>query len=45
VANVHSSRLSTRYNPRVIREYGCSVRVSVWAGIVVDIVLGASLLP
>jgi hypothetical protein len=45
VSDVHSSHLWTRDNPRVIREYRWPVRVSVWAGIVGDVVMGAHLLP
>jgi hypothetical protein len=47
VFNVHNSHLWARDNPHAIRERGCQVcfRVSVWAGIVGDIVVGPYLLP
>jgi hypothetical protein len=47
VFNVHNSHLCARDNPHAIRERGCQVRfiVSVWAGIVGDIVMGTCLLP
>jgi hypothetical protein len=45
--NVHNSHLRARDNPHAIRERGYQVRfsVSVWAGIVGDIVVGLYLLP
>jgi hypothetical protein len=47
VFNVHNSHLWARDNPHAIRERGYQVRfsISVWAGIVGDIVVGPYLLP
>jgi hypothetical protein len=47
VFNVHNSQLWARDNPHAMRERGYQVRfsVSIWAGIVGDIVVGPYLLP
>jgi hypothetical protein len=47
VLNVYNSHLWAQDNPHAIRERGYEVRfsVSVWAGIIGDIVVGPNLLP